>query len=79
MVEEAARPIVIYPEYTGKRGPGSKWMPDASLGGVTVEISAGNGLKGYGRGGHGAGPFVDGVLKKLLVGKNPLDIEDSGT
>lgn len=72
---EAARPIMIHPEYTGKRGPGSKWMPDASLGSVTVEISTNKGLKGYGRGGHGAGPVVEGNLKKLLIGKNPLDIE----
>ena len=28
---EAARPIASYPDYTGKRGPGSKWMPDPSL------------------------------------------------
>ena len=72
---EAARPIEMHPEYTGKRGPGSKWMPDRSLGGVTVEISTNKGLKGYGRGGSAAGPFVEPALKKLLIGKNPLDTE----
>ncbi|MDE0625265.1 MAG: hypothetical protein OXH99_02595 [Bryobacterales bacterium] len=72
---EAARPIEIHPEYTGKRGPGSKWMPDRSLGSVTVEVSTNKGLKGYGRAGSAAGPFVEPALRKLLVGKNPLDIE----
>lgn len=72
---EAARPIMIYPEYTGKRGPDSKWMPDRSIGPVIVEISTNKGLNGYGRGGHGAGPIVEGNLRKLLVGKNPLEIE----
>ena len=42
---EAARPIEIHREYTGKRGPGSKWMPGRSLGGVTVEVSTNKGLK----------------------------------
>ena len=72
---QAARPIEAHPEYTGKRGPGSKWMPDRALGAVIVEISTDKGLKGYGRGGSAAGPFVEPALKKLLVGKNPLDIE----
>ena len=72
---EAARPIEVHPEYTGKRGPGSKWMPDRSLGAVTVEISTNKGLKGYGRAGSAGGPFVVPALKKLLVGKNPLDVE----
>lgn len=72
---EAARPIEIHPEFTGKRGPGSKWMPDRSLGSVTVEVSTNKGLKGYGRAGAAAGPFIEPALKKLLLGRNPLDIE----
>jgi L-rhamnonate dehydratase len=73
---EAARPITIYPEYTGRRGPGSTWMPEpGALDAFTVEVSTNKGLKGYGRGGHGGGPVVEGNLRKLLVGKNPLDIE----
>ena len=36
---EAARPIEVHREYTGKRGPGSKWMPDRLLGAATVEVS----------------------------------------
>ncbi len=72
---EAARPIELHREYTGKRGPESKWMPDPGLGGVTVEISTNKGLKGYGRGGSAAGPFIEPALKKLLLGKNPLDME----
>ena len=73
---EAARPITIYPEYNGRRGPDSTWMPDpGALNAFTVEISTNKGHKGYGRGGHGGGPVVEGNLKKLLLGKNPLDIE----
>ncbi len=75
VTREAARPIEIHREYTGKRGPGSKWMPDSSLGSVIVEVSTNKGLKGYGRAGSAAGPFVDLALKRLLVGKNPLDVE----
>lgn len=73
---EAARPISIYPDYTGRRGPGSKWMPDPGpLGGFTVEITTNKGHKGYGRGGHAGGPIVEGALAKLIVGKDPLDVE----
>ncbi len=74
---EAARPISIYPEYTGRRGPGSKWMPDPAgpMGGFTVEIATNKGLKGYGRGGNGGGPVITGHLAKLLTGENPLNIE----
>ena len=74
---EAARPIEIYPKYTGRRGPGSKWMPDPGgpLSAFTVEIETNRGIKGYGRGGYGGGPVVEGHLKKLLLGENPLDTE----
>jgi L-rhamnonate dehydratase len=74
---EAARPISIYPEFTGRRGPGSKWMPDPGgpLDDSTVEIETNKGLKGYGRGGYAAGPFIEGHLRKILMGENPLNIE----
>jgi len=74
---EAARPITIYPEYTGRRGPGSKWMPDPAgpMGGFTVEIATNKGVKGYGNGGNGGGPVIEGHLAKLLMGENPLNIE----
>ncbi len=73
----AARPIAIYPKFTGRRARGSKWMPDPGrISGFTVEIETNKeGLKGHGRGGAGGGPIVEGHLKKLLVGENPLDIE----
>ncbi len=74
---EAARPIEIYSKYTGRRGPGSKWMPDPGgpLSAFTVEIATQSGIKGYGRGGFGGAPVVEGHLKKLLLGENPLDTE----
>jgi L-rhamnonate dehydratase len=73
---EAVRPISIYPEFTGRRGPGSKWMPESpELAGFTVEISTNKGVTGYGHGGPGGGPFVEGHLRKLLVGENPLNTE----
>ena len=73
---EAARPISIYPKFTGRRGPGSKWMPDPGpMSPFTVEIETDKGIKGYGRGGHGGGPVVEGHLKKLLLDENPLDTE----
>ncbi|MSV30183.1 MAG: L-rhamnonate dehydratase [Bryobacterales bacterium] len=74
---EAARPISIYPQFTGRRGPGSKWMPDPAgpISSFTVEIATNKGVKGYGRGGDGGGPVVEGHLAKLITGENPLDIE----
>jgi len=74
---EAARPITIYPGYTGRRAAGSKWAPDpgSPASGFTVEIGTNKGLKGYGVGNMGGGPFVEGHLAKLLVGQNPLNIE----
>ena len=70
---EVANPMSIYPEYKAQR---SLFQPDA--GGVssfTVEIETDKGIKGYGRGGPGGGPIVEGHLTKLLLGKNALDIE----
>ena len=77
VTREAARPISIYPQFTGRRGPGSKWMPDPNgpIPQFTVEITTNKGVKGYGRGGDGGGPIVEGHLARLLVGENPLDIE----
>ncbi len=73
---EAARPIEFYSKYTGKRGRGSKWMPDpGSVSSFVVEIETDKGLKGYGQGGPAGGPIVEGHLKKLLLGENPMDTE----
>ena len=77
VTREAARPIMVYPQHTGKRGPGSTWMPDPAgpIRGFTVEIETNKKLKGYGRGDAGGGPIIEGHLAKLLIGENPLDIE----
>lgn len=77
VTRQAARPITIYPEFDGKRGVGSKWMPDprGPMAPFTVEIDTNKGLKGYGHGGHGGGPVIEGHLAKLLIGENPLNLE----
>ncbi len=49
--------------------------PAGPMGGFTVEIETNKGLKGYGQGGNGGGPVIEGALAKLLIGENPLDIE----
>lgn len=70
---EVANPVSIYPKYKATR---SLFQPDP--GGVrsfTVEIGTDKGLKGYGRGGPAGGPIIEGHLKKLLLGENPLNIE----
>ena len=70
---EVANPVSIYPKYKPMR---SLFMPDA--GGVssfTVEITTDKGIKGYGRGGPGGGPIIEGHLTKLLMDENALDIE----
>ena len=70
---EVANPMSIYPAYKAVR---SLFFPDP--GGVTsftVEITTDKGITGYGRGGPAGGPIVEGHLTKILLGKNPLDIE----
>jgi len=68
---EVASPMSIYPEYKAMR---SLFMSD-KLGGFTVEISTDKGVKGYGEGGMVGGAVVEGHLTKLLLGKDPFDIE----
>lgn len=70
---EVANPVSIYPKYKATR---SLFQPDP--GGVSsfwVEISTDKGIKGYGSGGPGGGPIVEGHLNKLLLGENALNIE----
>jgi L-rhamnonate dehydratase len=70
---EVANPVSIYPEYKATR---SLFNPDP--GGVspfTVEITTDKGIKGLGNGGPGGGPIVTGHLTKLLLGKDPFNIE----
>jgi L-rhamnonate dehydratase len=70
---EVANPMSIYPEYKPMR---SLFMPDdPSIGGFTVEITTDKGVKGYGRGGPGGGAIVEKHLTKLLLGKDPFDLE----
>jgi L-rhamnonate dehydratase len=63
----------IYPEYKAMR---SLFLPDpGKVPGFTVEIATDKGLKGYGSGGPGGGPIVEQHLTKLLLGKDPFDVE----
>jgi L-rhamnonate dehydratase len=51
-------------------------MPEpGSLEGFTVEIATDKGVKGYGEGGMAGGVIVEKHLTKLLLGKDPFDIE----
>ena len=70
---EVANPVSIYPKYKATR---SLFQPDR--GGVSsfwVEVTTEDGIKGYGPGGPGGGPIVEGHLAKLLIGENALNIE----
>ena len=70
---EVANPMSIYPEYKATR---SLFMADdPSIGAFTVEITTDKGVKGYGRGGPGGGLIVEKHLTKLLIGKDPFDVE----
>jgi len=46
-----------------------------SIEGFTVEIATDKGVKGYGEGGMAGGVIVEKHLTKLLLGKDPFDIE----
>jgi L-rhamnonate dehydratase len=70
---EVANPVSIYPKYKATR---SLFQPDpGGVGGFWVEITTDKGIKGYGTGGPGGGPIVEGHLVKLLMGENALTIE----
>ena len=70
---EVASPMSIYPEYKSNR---ALFMPEpGSLEGFTVEIATDKGVKGYGEGGMAGGMIVEKHLIKLLLGKDPFDIE----
>ena len=63
----------MYSDYKAMR---SLFLPDAGkLPGFTVEIGTDKGIKGYGTGGPGGGTVVEEHLIKLLMGKDPFDIE----
>jgi len=70
---EVANPMSIYPEYKARR---SLFFPDpGQLEGFTVEIATDKGPKGYGSGGVAGGVVVERHLTKLLLGKDPFNIE----
>ena len=70
---EVANPMSVYPKYKAKR---SLFFPDPDgVPSFTVEIETDKGIKGYGTGGPGGGPIVEGHLKKLLLGENALNVE----
>ena len=70
---EVANPMSIYPEYKPRR---SLFQPDpGKLGGFWVEISTDKGVTGLGQGGTGGGAIIEGHLAKLIIGKDPIDIE----
>ena len=63
----------IYPEYKATR---SLFIPDSGkVPGFTVEITNDKGVKGYGQGGPAGGMLVEQHFSKLLVGKDPFDVE----
>ncbi|MES1262245.1 MAG: enolase C-terminal domain-like protein [Acidobacteriota bacterium] len=70
---EVASPMSVYPDYKATR---SLFMPDpGKMPGFTVEIATDKGIRGYGDGGVGGGPLVEQHFSKLLLGKDPFDIE----
>ena len=63
----------IYPEFKPRR---ELFFPDTGkIPGFTVEITTDKGITGYGSGGPGGGPIVTDHLTKLLMGRDPFDIE----
>ncbi len=70
---EVANPMSVYPEYKAMR---SLFMPDpGKVPSFTVEITTDKGIKGYGNGGPGGGTVVIEHLTKLMMNRDPFDIE----
>lgn len=70
---EVANPMSIYPEYKPRR---SLFMADSpEISAFTVEVTTDKGIKGYGRGGAGGRAIVEHHLTKLLLDKDPFDVE----
>lgn len=68
---EVSAPLNIYPEYRPNR---SLFAP-TGVETFTVEVSTDKGIVGYGEGGPGGGPIVMGHLGKLMMGRDPFDLE----
>jgi L-rhamnonate dehydratase len=68
---EVANPVSIYPEFKPRR----ELFAATNVPSFTVEVTTDKGITGYGNGGPGGGPIVTGHLAKLMVGRDPFDIE----
>jgi L-rhamnonate dehydratase len=68
---EVANPVSIYPEYKPTRSLFAATDVDS----LTVEVTTDKGINGYGKGGPVGGPIVTGHLAKLMMGRDPFDIE----
>ena len=70
---EVANPMSIYSEFKPRR---ELFFPEpGKVPSFTVEITTDKGITGYGNGGPGGGPVVVDHLAKLLVGRDPFDLE----
>ncbi len=70
---EVASPMSIYPEYKAYR---ELYYPDpGKLPPFTVEVATDKGINGYGNGGPAGGQVAVDHLAKLMVGRDPFDIE----
>ncbi len=70
---EVANPMSIYPEFKARRA--LFFADPGKVPSFTVEITTDKGITGYGGGGPGGGPVVVDHLAKLLLGRDPFDIE----
>lgn len=68
---EVANPMSIYPEFKPRRD----LFAATNVPSFTVEVTTDKGIKGYGNGGPGGGQVVTGHLAKLMMGRDPFDIE----
>ena len=68
---EVANPVSIYPEFKPRR----ELFAATDVPSFTVEVTTDKGIKGYGNGGPGGGQIVTGHLAKLMMGRDPFDIE----
>lgn len=68
---EVANPVSIYPEYKPRR----ELFGATNVPSFTVEVTTDKGITGYGNGGPGGGQIVTGHLAKLMMNRDPFDIE----
>ncbi len=68
---EVANPMSIYPEFKPRRD----LFAATNVPSFTVEVTTDKGIRGYGNGGPGGGQVVTGHLAKLMMGRDPFDIE----